>query len=141
MSSRSGALRKVMGLGLKFAPLAYEGLKHGRDLLSSGEAKVAPANGASRSTGRSVGRRTARAYAMEHAAHLVDGSVLPVYEGDHRVWVVFSGDSPVATHPVTTTPVEELLTHADLGRRIRPTSGRRLGRGGRTTGTGWPSSS
>ena len=34
--------------------------------------------------------------------------------------VVFSGDTPVGTHPHVDTPFSELLRHADLDARIRP---------------------
>lgn len=109
--SRQSSVRSLVSFGVKYAPLAYEGLKHGR-----GPAKAFAE--------KQVSRRTARTIAMEHAAHLVDGSVLPVYDGDQRVWVVFSGDTPVGTHPIVTTPIADLLTHYDLGKRLRADAGR-----------------
>lgn len=109
--SRQSSLRSLVSFGVKYAPLAYEGLKHGRGPAQAYAEKQ-------------VSRRNARTIAMEHAAHLVEGSVLPVYDGDQRVWVVFSGDTPVGTHPVVTTPITDLLTHYDLGKRLRPEHGR-----------------
>ncbi|WP_312720604.1 hypothetical protein [Mobilicoccus sp.] len=110
--ARQSSVRTLVTFGVKYAPLAYEGLRRGRG----------PATAFAE---RQVSRRAARGIAMEHAAHLVDGSVLPVYDGDLRVWVVFSGDRPVGTHPVVTTPVEDLLAHYDLAKRLRPAHVRR----------------
>lgn len=107
MSPSQGSIRKLVSLGVKYAPLAYEGFKRGR-------------GPAQQFAERQVSRRSARTIAMEHAAHLVQGSVLPVYDGDQRVWVVFSGDVPVGTHPVVATPMNELLVHYDLGKRLTP---------------------
>lgn len=100
-------LRKLLDLGIKYGPLAYEGVRRGKQ----------PAQEMAQ---RHVARRNARSIALEHASHLVDGSILPVYDGDLRVWVVFSGDHPVATHPVVRTPTEQLLQHYDLAKRQRP---------------------
>jgi hypothetical protein len=36
------------------------------------------------------------------------------------VWVVFSGEEPVAVHPPTSTPIAELTARADLSTRVRP---------------------
>lgn len=107
MSPKKPRIRQLVGLGIKYGPVAYQGIKRGR----------APAQEIAQ---RQMARRNARSIALEHAAHLVDGSVLPVYDGDQRVWVVFSGDEPVGTHPVVKTPLEQLLAHYDLGKRTRP---------------------
>jgi hypothetical protein len=36
------------------------------------------------------------------------------------VWVVFSGDEPIAAHPATTTPLADLIAKSDLSTRLRP---------------------
>lgn len=131
MPSRQHTLRQIVTLGIKYAPIAYQGVRHGRGPVQQ-------------FTERQVSRRSAKTMAMEHAAHLVDGSVLPVYDGDKRVWVVFSGDLPVGTHPVVSTPMENLLQHFDLGKRVRPQAARRRRPGTSGTpgttreATGWP---
>jgi hypothetical protein len=107
MPTRTAAARRLLMLGVKYAPIAYAGLTRGRW----------PARHVA---ARQLAARTARAAAMDHAAHVVDGSVLPVFEGDTRVWVVFSADTPVATHPVVRTPLAQLLEHYDLTTRSRP---------------------
>ncbi|MGZ4428450.1 MAG: hypothetical protein ACXVW2_08035 [Nocardioidaceae bacterium] len=61
-------------------------------------------------------RRNAFAEA-EATAH---GSVLKVVHRGVRTFVVFSGDEPVAAYPATERPFEELVAHADLGRRVTP---------------------
>ncbi len=109
MPSRSRLLSHLVRYGVRYAPLAYEGIKRTR-----GPVQEAAQAGLS--------RRSARTMAMEHAAHLVDGSVLPVYDGDTQVWVVFSGSQVVGTHPVVRTPVADLLTFYDLDKRIRPSA-------------------
>lgn len=109
MPRRSQVIAQVLRYSLRYAPLIYEGYRRTR----RPSAVVAETR---------VSRRTARTIAFEHAAHLVDGSVLPVYDGDLRVWVVFSGDQVVGTHPVVNTPISELLPYYDLGKRVRPTT-------------------
>lgn len=107
MPRRSAVFSQILRYSVRYAPLAYEGIQRTRG----------PAREFAQ---RQVSRRNARVIAFEHAAHLVDGSVLPVYDGDTRVWVVFSGDEVVGTHPVVRTSVEALLAHYDLGKRVRP---------------------
>ena len=58
--------------------------------------------------------------AVTKAASLKDGSLLPIVHGEQTVWVVFSGDHPVATHPPVDVPLPTLLQHADLTQRRRP---------------------
>lgn len=61
-----------------------------------------------------------RRLALNKAASLTDGTVLSVIQGEQPVWVVFSGDEPVAQHPDTGVPLAELVEHVDLSRRRRP---------------------
>lgn len=103
-------VHELLKIGIKYGPLAYQGYRTHR-----GSSALAP-----RQTARQRATENARGMAVEHAAHLKDGSILPVYEGDTRVWVVFSGDQPVATHPVVRTPMEQLLRYSDLDKRQRP---------------------
>ena len=70
---------------------------------------------------KQLSKLTARKQALAHAEGLMDGSAMPVWEGDQQVWVVFNGDEPMATHPNTTTPLAQLIQGYDLTKRIRPT--------------------
>ena len=105
--SRSTALKRMLGIGIKYGPIAYASLRRTK----------APAPYAA---SRPLARRGARALALEHADHLLDGSILPVFDGDTRVWVVFSGDEAIGCHPAVSTPLEQLLAHADLSKRLTP---------------------
>jgi hypothetical protein len=105
--SRAAALRTAVRFGVKYGPVAYQAVKHGK-----GPARDI----AERMMTRSSTRRRARA----HAASVLDGSVLRVFSGEDQVWVVFSGDEPVATHPPVEVPLPTLLHLADLSRRERP---------------------
>lgn len=63
--------------------------------------------------------------ANQHAAYdkagtLAQGSVLRQRDGNDVVWVVFTGDEPVAVYPEVTTPVAELVRSADLSKRVTP---------------------
>lgn len=70
-----------------------------------------------------VAKGNQRKKAMAHAATVIDGSVLQVFHLNTAHWVVFSGDDPIAVHPPTQAPFEEILDRADLNRRVRPQEG------------------
>lgn len=107
MANRNALIRQLVRLGITYGPIAYQGLLKNKGAVQE-------------FSRRQMHQRNHRAMAFEHAAQLIDGSVLPVFDGDTRVYVVFSGPTPVATHPVVRTPMEKLLTHYDLSRRLRP---------------------
>lgn len=67
-----------------------------------------------------VAKGNQRKKAMAHAATVIDGSVLQVFHLNAAHWVVFSGEDPIAVHPPTQAPFDELLDRADLSRRVRP---------------------
>lgn len=108
MPGKAKALTNVVKLGVKYGPAAYEAIKHGKEPAKEFAQKQ-------------LGRLTARKQALAHAEGLMDGSAMPVWEGDQQVWVVFNGDEPIATHPNVTTPLLSLIQGYDLGKRIRPT--------------------
>lgn len=98
----------LVALGMKYGPTVYEAVKRGKE----------PARKAAE---REVGRANMRRRALEHAHHLVDGSVLTVFDGDQRLFVVFNGDRPIASHPSTTKSLEVLIQGYDLDKRVRST--------------------
>lgn len=61
-----------------------------------------------------------RRKAFAEADSVVDGSVLRVVEHGTTVFVVFSGDEPVASYPDSTTPLDQLIARADLAKRVTP---------------------
>jgi hypothetical protein len=108
MPGKARALTSVFKLGVKYGPVAYEAIKHGKE----------PAKDFAQ---KQLSRLTARKQALAHAEGLMDGSAMPVWEGDQQVWVVFNGDEPIASHPTVTTPLAQLVQGYDLAKRIRPT--------------------
>jgi hypothetical protein len=99
--------RTVVKYSVKYGPLVYEAVKHGRE----------PAQ---RALQRALARQGERRKAFKHAATLVDGSVLRVFREGEPIWVVFSADNPVVAYPPVEVPLPELLEHADLGQRVKP---------------------
>lgn len=94
----------------KWGPVVWEQVKHQREPAEKFvQDKVAKGN--------------QRKKAMAHAATVIDGSVLQVFHLNTAHWVVFSGDDPIAVHPPTQAPFEELLDRADLSRRVGPNEG------------------
>lgn len=117
MVANRKAVAALVGLGMKYGPDAYSAVRNAREPAQAAAKKL-------------VSQRTTRQQALSHAETLLDGSIYKAYSGDELVWVVFSGDQAVATHPRTDVPVESLLTHADLSKRLRPGE---VGRRGRRT--------
>lgn len=108
MAGRTKAVTSVVKLGVKYGPVAYAAIKHGKEPALEFAQKQ-------------LSRLTARKQALAHAEGLMDGSILPVFEGDLQVWVVLNGDEPIASHPTVNTPLADLVRGYDLAKRIRPT--------------------
>jgi hypothetical protein len=108
MAGKAKPLTTVVKLAVKYGPAAYEAIKHGKE----------PARQFAQ---KQLTRLAARKQALAHAEGLMDGSTMPVWEGDIQVWVVFNGDSAIASHPTVTTPLVQLIQGYDLSKRIRPT--------------------
>ena len=113
MAGKKDSLTTVVKLGLKYGPVAYEAIKHGKE----------PAKQFAQ---RQLGRLNARKQALTHAEGLLDGSAMLVWKGDQQVWIVFNGDQPIASHPTVDTPLALLIEGYDLTKRIRPTVDQRL---------------
>src|SRR5664279_1673685 len=112
MAGKAQSFTKVVKLGVKYGPVAYEAIKHGKE----------PAREFAQ---RQLSRLNARKQALTHAEGLLDGSAMLVWNDDQQVWVVFNGDQPVASHPTVDTPLPLLVQGYDLTRRIRPTNDQR----------------
>ena len=106
-----GPIIKVAGqtakVAVKYGPQAKIAWDHG------GKSGVAAA--AKRAASLNARRR-----ALKHAAGLVDGSVLKVAPEGRTVYVVFTGERPVAAYPKQDLPIITVLEHADLTKRILP---------------------
>jgi hypothetical protein len=111
MASRGQAVGRIVKWGVKYGPHV---------VVLAQQAKE-PAMKAAQTA---LDRQRARRRALEHAATVREGSVLKTFDphADHSdpVWVVFSGDDPIAAHPTTTTPLAELVANSDLTTRVRP---------------------
>ena len=112
MPGKAKALTAVVKLGVRYGPVAYEAIKHGKEPAKEFAQKQ-------------LSKLTARKQALAHADGLMDGSTMPVWVGDLQVWVVFNGDEAIASHPAVTTPLAELVQGYDLTKRIRPTNDQR----------------
>jgi hypothetical protein len=99
--------KTVIKYSIKYGPLVYEAVKHGRE----------PAQ---RALQRAMARQGDRRRAFQHAETLVEGSVLRVFREGEPIWVVFSEDHPVAGYPAVEVELPVLLEHADLGQRVKP---------------------
>jgi hypothetical protein len=108
MAGRKMSMTTVVKLGVKYGPVAYEAIKHGKE----------PAKEFAQ---RQLSRLNARKQALTHAEGLLDGSAMLVWRDDQQVWVVFNGDQPIASHPTVDTPLSLLIQGYDLTKRIRPT--------------------
>jgi hypothetical protein len=112
MAGKAKPLTTVVKLAVKYGPAAYEAIKHGKE----------PARQFAQ---KQLTRLAARKQALAHAEGLMDGSTMPVWDGDQQVWVVFNGNEAIASHPTVTTPLAQLIQGYDLAKRIKPTMGRR----------------
>jgi hypothetical protein len=108
MAGKKKSLATVVKFGVKYGPVAYEAIKHGKE----------PAKEFAQ---RKLGRLNARKQALTHAGGLTDGSAMLVWKDDQQVWIVFNGDEPIASHPTVDTPLALLIQGYDLTKRIRPT--------------------
>ncbi len=112
MGTKTKALTTGAKLAIKYGPLIKVAWDKGGKQAADTAAKRA-------ATLRS------RKRALAHAAGLVDGSILKIAPGGRTLYVVFTGDLPVATYPPQETPLTVLLQNADLSKRIRPEEVRR----------------
>ena len=92
------------------------GVKYGPHVVVLAQQAKEPAMKAAQTA---LDRQKARRRAIEHAATVREGTVLKTFDprADHSepVWVVFSGDDPIAAHPTSTTPIAELIAQQRPG--------------------------
>lgn len=68
-----------------------------------------------------------RRKAFQEAESVVDGSVLRVVDHGTTTFVVFAGEEPVASYPESSKPLDQLLGHSDLSKRVTPEQRRERG--------------
>lgn len=107
MPGKGRFAKTAVTYAVKYGPLVYEAVKHGRE----------PAQ---RAVQKALDRRADRRRAIAHATTVVAGSVLRVFHRAEPVWVVFSAETPVASYPDVDAPLPSLLEHADLSLRVSP---------------------
>jgi hypothetical protein len=111
MPDRGKAVGNIVKWGVKYGPHVVVLAQQAKD----------PAMAAAK---KAMDRQKARRRAVEHAATVREGSVLktfdPKRDSDEPVWVVFSGEEPIAAHPATTTTLADLVARSDLTMRKRP---------------------
>ena len=109
------------GKGRAVGSIIKWGVKYGPHVVVLAQQAKEPAMAAAQ---KAIDRQKAKRRAVEHAETVRDGSVLKTFDprndsGD-PIWVVFTGDEPIAAHPVTATPLAELVANSDLSTRVRP---------------------
>ena len=103
--------------------LAGKAARYGPHAVAVARLARGPAEKAAR---QALERRKARRDALAHAEAVTAGTVLQVSWRGSRVWVVWSGDEPVAAYPrevgdpATPVPVAEATKHVDPAKRRTP---------------------
>jgi len=103
--------------------VAGKAVRYGPQIIMAAKLARGPAEKAARDA---LERRKARRDALAHAAGITAGTVLQVSWQGNRVWVVWSGDEPVAAYPrevgdpATPVPLEEAIKHVDPAKRRSP---------------------
>lgn len=107
MSKTTRVVTTGAKLAIKYGPLVKVAWDKGGKQAASTAAKRAST-------------MNSRRRALAHASGLVEGSILKIAPEGRTVYVVFTGDQPIATYPAQKTPTTVLLQHADLSKRVRP---------------------
>ena len=103
--------------------VAAKAVRYGPHVIAAAKLARGPAEKAARDA---LERRKARRDALAHAAGVTAASVLQVSWQGSRVWVVWSGDEPVAAYPrevgdpATPVPVAAATKHVDPAKRRTP---------------------
>lgn len=114
MAGQGRLVKSLVKYGVRYGPVAFEAIKHGRE----------PAQQAVQTV---LANRTARRKAVEHARTVRDGTLLKVMHEGRVIWFVFSDDHIVTAYPPVPTPTYgDLLKHADLDKREPPPVQRKL---------------
>ena len=102
---------KIVGYAVKY------GVKYGPHLVVAAKTLKEPATAYAQKV---VATQRARKTALAEAGTLKAGSVLKVFQHGEPVWVVYSGEEPIASHPVVEATLAQLVERADLSQRFVP---------------------
>ncbi len=69
---------------------------------------------------RTFATRSACRTALSHADTVLEGAILKVMHEGAIHWVVFSGGRPVTAYPTSPVSLDELVTHADVAKKMTP---------------------
>ena len=105
------AKSKFVGNAVKY------GVKYGPHVLVAAKALKEPATAYAQ---KKLAEQKARRAAAAEATTLQAGTVLRVFHQGQPVWVVYSGEEPIGSHPVVDVTLAELVERADLSQRIVP---------------------
>ena len=110
------ATGKVVGYAVKY------GVKYGPHIVVAAKALKEPATAYAQ---KKLAETKARRAAFAEASTLQGGTVLRVFHEGEPVWVVYSGEEPVSSHPAVEATLAQLVERADLSLRVvpEPTSG------------------
>ncbi|HNV15109.1 MAG TPA: hypothetical protein PKI27_07810 [Dermatophilaceae bacterium] len=93
------------------------GVKYGPHVIVAAKALKEPATAYAQ---KKLAEQKSRRAAAAEATTLQAGTVLRVFHQGQPVWVVYSGEEPIASHPVVEATLAQLVERADLSQRFVP---------------------
>ena len=105
------AAGKIVGYAVKY------GVKYGPHLVVAAKTLREPATAYAQ---KKLAEQKSRRAAAAEATTLQAGTVLRVFHQGQPVWVVYSGEEPIGSHPVVDVTLAELVERADRSQRIVP---------------------
>ncbi len=105
------AAGKIVGYAVKY------GVKYGPHLVVAAKTLREPATAYAQ---KKLAEQKARKAAFAEAGTLQAGTVLRVFHDGQPVWVVYSGEEPISSHPTVPVTLATLVERADLSLRVVP---------------------
>ena len=93
------------------------GVKYGPHVIVAAKALKEPATAYAQ---KKLAEQKARKAAFAEAGTLQAGTVLRVFHEGQPVWVVYSGEEPITSHPPVEVTLAKLVERADLSLRVVP---------------------
>ena len=105
------AAGKIVGYAVKY------GVKYGPHLVVAAKTLREPATAYAQ---KKLAEQKARKAAFAEAGTLQAGTVLRVFHEGQPVWVVYSGEEPITSHPPVEVTLAKLVERADLTLPVVP---------------------